>query len=177
MQGLEGQPRGSGRPSPGILRSSAPHDFIQSSRVHFAILLNRCQNHFLKIAQAPPSPRMNDLPELLRSDSVGKKEKLLERKLGIQALEFSSSIILHPMSQNQILRPRRTSNGIGLNKAHSFQGTGQVGFGKKATANHVFPKLTQCSAHNSREEYFQRLPEKRKSYPLRLSASWIQMPS
>ena len=62
---------------------------------------------------------MKQLPEVARKKSVGVQIVLFKIQLRIAAIEIARVITPDPLTQNQVLSPRRRSNRIGLHESQS----------------------------------------------------------
>ncbi len=63
---------------------------------------------------------MEQLPKLARQKSVRVQIVLFDIQRTVVALEISRFVVLHPVTKNQILRPRRRADGVSLDKSHSL---------------------------------------------------------
>ncbi len=64
-----------------------------------------------------PGPRMHQRLNSTRQESVVDEEVLLDAELRVATLEVAGTVALHPVAQDQVLRPRGGANRISLNES------------------------------------------------------------
>ena len=113
---LEG-PRGRlGVAPPGVDLPFASEVRFQFSRVRCAVSANGVEYLLFQFRQAGRLPGMQQPPDRPRKKAVGVQHVLFEIERRVTPLEVACTIPLHPVPQDQILRPRRRSNRIGLDE-------------------------------------------------------------
>jgi hypothetical protein len=106
---------------------------IHLARMHRAALAHECK-HRRRLRGPCGGPhgarraRMHQFVMLARQIAIVDEEILLQRHSRVAALEIAGAIGRHAVAQGQILRARRSTDGIGLHEAEfvdrALQGSG-----------------------------------------------------
>src|SRR5580698_4429262 len=141
---------------------------IDLARMHHAALARKLQQqHGPLFARgrgcAKPFPkiqtRMHQRLHLARHKSVIDEKIFLDPELRVAAVEVAIAIVFHPMTQNQILRPRGSADRVGLYKSHLVQRPLQRGRRKKTTRHREAPQIIAVQA-NGHEPWYRSLQDR-----------------
>jgi len=87
--------------------------------------------------------RMHQRLQLAGDEAVGDEEVFLDAELGIAPFEIAGVIALHAMAEDQVLRPRRGSNRVGLHEPHAVKRACQRGRREQRAGDGKSPKLVE----------------------------------
>ena len=108
--------------APGIEDPPASESELGMAGVHGADGADQFQNLLVQLRQARGCPRMEQSPDFARKKSVGVQIILLDIQRTVVAFEISRLVAVHPVAKDQVLRPCRRADGVGLNKTHALEG-------------------------------------------------------
>ena len=98
---------------------------LQRSWMRLAQFHHRVEHFFLERAKRRALSRMQQLPDRLREKSVGVQVVLFDVQRRIVPLEIARVVSANAMPEDEILRTRRRSDGIGLHETEPVDGFGK----------------------------------------------------
>src|SRR5215468_2697214 len=93
--------------------------------------------------------RMHQRLEPPRDEPVGQEEVLLEVELAIAAVEIAHAVVTHPMPQDEVLRPGRRTDRVGLDETHALEGPLERSRGEERPRGRMPPQVVETDPHAS----------------------------
>src|SRR6266404_5093101 len=127
--------------APSIDDPLASKGCLRMAGVHGSDGADQLQNLLVQFRQARRCPRMEQLPDLARKESVRVQVILLDIQRSVVAFEISRLVDGHSMAKDQVLCPRGRTDGIRLDKTHALDGRFQRDGGKERMRDGVKAQL------------------------------------
>ena len=134
--------------------------FVDLLRMYLAAFPHKLQDR--ECAVPPPSrgrhkalsgnasigPRVHERLHFAGYEAVIDEKVLFDPQFSITPFQIPGPVILHPVPQDQVLRPSWCANGICLHESHSLQGTFQGCGLKQTAANGEPPQILRRDRHS-----------------------------
>src|SRR5205807_3245790 len=144
---------------PVILDLTVREVFIDLARMHAAAVTHEIQQQLSPLAprrrpgqsvlswHAAIRPWMHKRLKFPRDESVIDEKVFLDAELRVSTFQVACAVVLHAMTQDEILSPGGCANRVGLRKLHPMPRPLQGGGGKQALRNEKPPQVVGRNGH------------------------------
>ena len=143
VKGIENDFSISGGAAPAVASAFLTHESFQFLWVHRAVLFDQSEYVIFFVGGLCSGFRMDSFPEVGGHEAVGVKKALFKIESEEVLLQVSCAIVLNPMAQDEVLRPSRTANGVGLHEAQALNRFLQLAGRKEAFSDDAFSELSE----------------------------------